>query len=197
SVHLYAPVYHRAPSSLFVALYLNSTCGKRTSLHEPVRYLAAKDPTSIIDFCLRFSQPLPRTNTADLYGTRAISIELIGRNAGPVTRRYIEALTEKNKKKKKNPSVPEFVLEAATEPIDRELYSDVRVTVRDAADENYRIVAAMKEVNVKCEFGIGCQATTCEDGFKEMDGGVSPLTSRNDDAFELTAIALCILNMRP
>ncbi|CAL5381165.1 unnamed protein product [Camellia sinensis] len=39
-------------------------------------------------------------------------------------------------------------------------------------------------------------ATTCEDGFKEKRGVVSPLTKRNGDTFEVSAMALSIMAQR-
>ncbi|KAK9094897.1 hypothetical protein Scep_026366 [Stephania cephalantha] len=38
-------------------------------------------------------------------------------------------------------------------------------------------------------------STTCEDGFSEKEGEVSPLTSMNNVMFQLCAIALSITNM--
>ncbi|KAL0380021.1 UNVERIFIED_CONTAM: putative invertase inhibitor [Sesamum angustifolium] len=38
-------------------------------------------------------------------------------------------------------------------------------------------------------------STTCEDGFKEKQGVVSPLTKRNGDTFQLSAVALSIMRM--
>lgn len=40
-------------------------------------------------------------------------------------------------------------------------------------------------------------ATTCEDGFEEQEGVVSPLKKRDDDAFKLSALALSIIKMLP
>ncbi|KAJ0111508.1 hypothetical protein Patl1_00040 [Pistacia atlantica] len=38
-------------------------------------------------------------------------------------------------------------------------------------------------------------STTCEDGFKEQEGVVSPLTKRNNNSFQLSVIALSVINM--
>ncbi|XP_023528439.1 putative invertase inhibitor [Cucurbita pepo subsp. pepo] len=176
-------------SSLFVALYLNSTVANDV-VARTCEISAAKDPNVHLDFCLRSLAAAPASDMADLYELGAISIELIGRNATS-TRRYIERLLKKNKKKK-NPSLDSYVRPRLSDC--RELYSDVKATVRDAAADYAS--KRYEEVNVKLS-SVMDAVTTCEDGFKEMDGGVSPLTKRNDDAFELTAIALCILNMRP
>lgn len=40
-------------------------------------------------------------------------------------------------------------------------------------------------------------STTCEDGFEEKEGVVSPVKKRNDDVFRLSAIALSIIDMLP
>ncbi|XP_038905481.1 putative invertase inhibitor [Benincasa hispida] len=148
---------------------------------------AASDPNVRLDFCLRSLAADPASDTADLYELGAISIELIGRNATS-TRRYIDRLL----KKKKKLSPDSYVRPRLSDC--KELYSDAVETVGDSSAEYAR--KRYEEVNVKLS-SVMDAVTTCEDGFKEMEGGISPLTKRNGDVFELTAIALCILNMHP
>ena len=61
--------------------------------------------------------------------------------------------------------------------------------IREYRDGNYY------HVNVLVS-AVMTYSTTCEDGFKEMKGLVSPLTKQNDDAFQLGAISLSIMNMQ-
>ncbi|KAA0049108.1 putative invertase inhibitor [Cucumis melo var. makuwa] len=149
---------------------------------------AARDPNVRLDFCLRSLAAAPGSDTADLYELGAISIRLIGRNATS-TQRYIERLLKNEKKKSSSDSYIRPRLSDC-----EELYSDAVETVGEAAAEYGR--KRYDEVNVKLS-SVMDAVTTCEDGFKEMESRVSPLTKRNGDVFELAAIALCILDLRP
>ncbi|KAK6918142.1 Pectinesterase inhibitor domain [Dillenia turbinata] len=73
-----------------------------------------------------------------------------------------------------------------------ELYSDALPYVRQAIKE-YR---AKNYVDANIHISAAMDAsTTCENGFKEKKGVVSPLTKRNKNTFQLSAIALSIMNM--
>ncbi|KAK6162724.1 hypothetical protein DH2020_002565 [Rehmannia glutinosa] len=73
-----------------------------------------------------------------------------------------------------------------------ELYSDATPSVK-LAMRNYN-AKRFDEANVQIS-SIMDASTTCEDGFKERKGVVSPLTKRNDDAFQLSAMALSVMRM--
>lgn len=75
-----------------------------------------------------------------------------------------------------------------------ELYSDSRETLKQAA-KDYK---ARRYVDANVEVSsVADAATTCEDGFKEKEGVVSPLKKRDDDTFLLSAVSLSIINMHP
>ncbi|PQP94933.1 putative invertase inhibitor [Prunus yedoensis var. nudiflora] len=73
-----------------------------------------------------------------------------------------------------------------------ELYSDaipdIKKALRSYKAKQYR--DANKRVT-----GVYDAPVTCEDGFHEREGLVSPLTKRNNDAVQLSAIALSIIHM--
>ncbi|MCD9641163.1 hypothetical protein HAX54_027109, partial [Datura stramonium] len=73
-----------------------------------------------------------------------------------------------------------------------ELYSDAITSIK----------LAMKSYNTKKYYDANIQissimdaATTCEDGFKEKNDLVSPLTERNEITFQLSAMTLSIMNL--
>lgn len=171
--------------SFFVLFNLRSISANDT-LSRACELSAASDPNVRLDFCLQSLAAAPGSDTADLYELGALSIKLIAWNATS-TRRYIERLL-KNEKKSPDPYVRPRLSDC------EELYIDAIKAVGDAAFEYGR--NRYEEVNVKLS-SVMDAVTTCEDGFKEMEGRVSPLTKRNGDVFELTAIALSILNLRP
>ncbi|KAK4372307.1 hypothetical protein RND71_007691 [Anisodus tanguticus] len=73
-----------------------------------------------------------------------------------------------------------------------ELYSDAITSIK----------LAMKSYNTKKFYDANIQissimdaATTCEDGFKEKDDVVSPLTKKNEITFQLSAVTLSVMNL--
>ncbi|XP_028075545.1 putative invertase inhibitor [Camellia sinensis] len=114
---------------------------------------------------------------------RTISIKLIQSNVTD-TNCFIQQLI-KNKK-----LVNPFIQRCLEDCFD--LYSDAIPSVEQAM-ENYDLERFV-DANVELS-SVMDAATTCEDGFKEKRGVVSPLTKRNGDTFELSAMALSIMGM--
>lgn len=76
-----------------------------------------------------------------------------------------------------------------------ELYNDAISSTKQAM-EQYKSENYM-DANTYLS-SIMDDATTCEDGFMEREGQdqvVSPLTKRNNDTFQLSAMALSIVQM--
>jgi len=74
-----------------------------------------------------------------------------------------------------------------------EVYSDTISTFREAI-RDYK-AKRYTDCSVKLSSIIDA-STTCEDGFKQKNNdSISPLTKRNKDTFQLSAIALSIVNM--
>ena len=74
-----------------------------------------------------------------------------------------------------------------------ELYSDSISTVGEAA-RDYR-AKRMDDANIKIS-SVMDDCCTCEDGFHDV-GVASPLTTQNNSTFQLSAIALSIMDMLP
>ncbi|GFP91038.1 putative invertase inhibitor [Phtheirospermum japonicum] len=142
------------------------------------------DPNIDYTFCTTSLQSTPAASQCTtLQGLGAISITLIRHNLTD-TCSYIKRLMRYNGKW--NPYSKQCLSDCF------DLFSDATDYIEDAMnyydtekfdDANERITSVMDGV------------TTCEDGFKERRGVVSPLSKRNDDVFRLSAVALSVMRM--
>lgn len=73
-----------------------------------------------------------------------------------------------------------------------ELYSDAIPTLKECKREYKQ--KRFNDANVKVS-SIMEAPSTCEDGFHEKQGVVSPLTKNNKNVFQLAALTLSIVNM--
>ncbi|KAL4036209.1 hypothetical protein IC575_004936 [Cucumis melo] len=123
-----------------------------------------------------------RSRSANLHKLGLISIDLLRHNVTS-TRREIKKLL-------RNKKMEEFIKGCLKDCV--ELYSDAVPTLKEAKREyknrNY------KDSNIKVS-SIMEAPTTCENGFKEKEGIVSPLTNNNSNVFQLAALTLSIINM--
>ncbi|XP_021897967.1 putative invertase inhibitor [Carica papaya] len=143
------------------------------------------DPNINYEFCVASLESDSSSHSAkNLQQLGQIAIELDQRNVTSTT-----SYTKRLLKSKKNNLDP-FVKAALQDCL--ELYSDAIPTLKEAI-EDYRN-GHYDDANVKLSSVLDA-STTCEDGFKEKKGVVSPLTGRNDDVFQLSAISLSIINM--
>ncbi|MBA0878797.1 hypothetical protein Goshw_006716 [Gossypium schwendimanii] len=135
----------------------------------------------VVQFLKRFP---PHSHCAnDLRQLGKISITLLGRNVTS-TRSHIKELLKNQKK------MDPFVRSCLDDCFD--LYSDAIPTTKQAL-QDYK-AKHYDDANIDVS-SVMDATTTCEDGFKEKEGVVSPLTKRNNDAFMLSAISLSIINM--
>ncbi|XP_004145025.1 putative invertase inhibitor [Cucumis sativus] len=156
-------------------------------IYKTCKASSEQDPNISFNFCVTSLKPAAtkhRHGDTSLRRLGLITIYLIRHNMSN-TRHHIKKYLHKNK----GPRDP-FVKLCLTDCL--ELYSDAIPTVKQArkdykagryADANLKISSVMDD------------CSTCEEGFKEKDGVISPLTNRNHNAFELSAIALSIINM--
>lgn len=160
-------------ASIFSHNLINQTCKK----------CSETDPNIGYDFCVTSLQAAPRaTHTDDVRQLGIISIRLLRLNLTD-TRSYIKELL---KDKKLDPFVKSCLKDCY------DLYSDA-VPLTKKAIKEYR-GKRYKDANVDLS-SVMDASTTCEDGFQEKEGIVSPLTKRNNDTFQLSAISLSITNM--
>ncbi|KAF5946479.1 hypothetical protein HYC85_016707 [Camellia sinensis] len=133
-------------------------------------------------FCTTSLQSAPASQCADLRGLGMITIKLIQNNVTD-TRCYVKHLL---KNKKLDPYVKVRLQDCL------ELYSDAIPSVKQAVKyyKSKKFVDANREITSVMDAVI-----TCEDGFLEKKGVVSPLKKRDNDTFQLSAISLSIMNM--
>ncbi|CAI9765119.1 unnamed protein product [Fraxinus pennsylvanica] len=149
---------------------------------ETCKTFAQNDPNIDYNFCTTSLQADPASQNATLQELGMISIRLINCNVTD-TQFYIKNLI----KNKKWGSYTKQCLRDCFE-----LYSDAIPSAKEAM--KYYSKNLYSDANIQLS-SILDDATTCEDGFKEKKGVVSPLTKRNGDTFQLSAIALSAVNM--
>ncbi|XP_077242343.1 putative invertase inhibitor [Tasmannia lanceolata] len=144
--------------------------------------MAQIDPQLGYDFCVTSLETDSRSYTTDLQGLGVISVELAITRAS-ITISYIKDLM-------KNTTSDPFIKERLRSCLDQ--YSNAIPTLENSSmafkskryeDVNIWVSAAMDG------------ATTCEDGFNEEEGHVSPLTKENGELFQLGAIALAVTHL--
>ncbi|KAJ6328249.1 hypothetical protein OIU77_010022 [Salix suchowensis] len=144
--------------------------------------LAENDPNLSYNFCLTSLQAVNHSQCADLRDLGLMSIKLTKSNVTN-TRYYVKKLL-------KNTKWDPFIRACLNDCL--ELYSDaiptLKQAMKDFKSKHY------EDANIEVSSVIDA-ATTCEDGFKEREGAVSPLTKRNNDTFQLSAIVLAVISM--
>lgn len=174
--------------SLPIFLLLSSTfhvaIQAKNLIPETCRTCAERDPNLSYNFCVTSLQAAAESHcAADLRELGKISIKLLKHNVTS-TRQHIKKLLQK---KKLDPFVKACLSDCF------ELYSDAIPDVTKALKE-YK-TKHYEDANIDVS-SISTASTTCEDGFNEKNGVVSPLTKRNTYTFQLSAIALSIINMQ-
>lgn len=172
------------PLSLFLSLFFLLFHGSEAQnlIQNTCKTCSKDDPNIKYGFCTSSLQAAPASQCATLRGLGMISIRLIRYNVTDA-RCHIKILM---KEKKLDP----YIRRCLSDCFD--LYSDAIPSIK----------LAMKSYNAKKYYDANIQissimdaTTTCEDGFKEKDGVVSPLTKRNEITFQLSAVALSVMNL--
>ncbi|KAL8062284.1 hypothetical protein ABFX02_02G137800 [Erythranthe guttata] len=152
---------------------INTTC----------KTLSKNDPNINYTFCTTSLQAAAASRCATLRGLGTISVRLLSHNITN-TRRHITQLM-------KNKKLDSYVRQCLSDCF--ELYSDSIPSVEKAM--KYYNNKRFDDANVAIS-SIMDASTTCEDGFKEGRTGVnSPLSERNDDVFQLSAVALSVMRL--
>ncbi|KAJ7961849.1 Pectinesterase inhibitor [Quillaja saponaria] len=155
----------------------------RNLIKQTCKNCSQNDPNISYKFCITSLQAAPNISRADnLRELGMISIKLIRHNVTD-TRLHIKELL---KNKKLDPYIRACLNDCF------ELYSDsipaLRQAIKDYKAKHY------EDANIEVSSVLDA-STTCEDGFKEKKGVVSPLKKRNNASFQLSAISLSIINM--
>ncbi|KAL1546540.1 putative invertase inhibitor [Salvia divinorum] len=144
---------------------------------------ARDDPNIDYAFCTSSLQAAPGSHCATLRGLNIISITLLQNNITDM-RCFIKHLIRNS-----TPEEP-YLMECLSDCF--ELFSDAIPSAKEAM--RHFTMKRYDDANAKIS-SIMDGATTCEDGFKERRGLVSPLTNRNHHVFELSAIALSLVHV--
>ncbi|MED6118918.1 hypothetical protein PIB30_007078 [Stylosanthes scabra] len=157
-------------------------------IQQTCKNISESDSNVSYKFCIDSLQSDPQSHCSKtLEKLGLISIKLLRHNVTD-TRVHIKELLKKNKDKKKK--FDPFVKECLSDCL--EVYSDAMATIKEGI-KDYK-AKRYGDCNVKLSSVIDA-STTCEDGFNQRNGVVSPLTKRNNDTFQLSAISLWIINM--
>ena len=175
------------PFPLFLFLLISTSTSHGITANDLLRRTCKKcaqsDPNLSYNFCVSSIQAAPKSHYADdLRELGMISIKLVRRNITN-SMSYIKELL-------KNKRLDPFIRSCLHDCFD--LYSDAIPTTKQAIDD-YKS-KHYDDANIDVT-SVMDASTTCEDGFKEKEGVVSPLKKRNNDTFQLSAISLSIINM--
>ncbi|KAJ9171138.1 hypothetical protein P3X46_014541 [Hevea brasiliensis] len=168
-------------SLLLFFIAFHSITAANLIIQETCRKCAHIDPNIHYNFCVASLQASPDAHCANLRQLGIISLKITSLNVTD-TGHYIKDLL---KSKRLDPKLRACLNDCL------DLYSDaipaLKQAIKDYNSNRY------EEANIVVS-SVTDASTTCEDGFKEI-GIVSPLTGRNNNTFELSAIALSIINM--
>ncbi|VVA29106.1 PREDICTED: putative [Prunus dulcis] len=167
---------------LFFFFFTLKAITAKNLIPETCKKCVQDDPNLSYKFCVTSLQAAPNSSSADVRQLGIISMNLIRQNMTS-TRQYIKQLMKNRKLDKFLRAYLEVCLE---------LYSDAIPDIKQAL--RYYKAKQYRDANVRVT-GVYDAPVTCEDGFHERKGLVSPLTKRNNDAVQLSAIALSIIDM--
>ncbi|KAI4327225.1 hypothetical protein L6164_019713 [Bauhinia variegata] len=132
--------------------------------------------------CSTSLQAIPVSHATNLQGLALIALELALQNATDTLSRIQVLLNSTD--------FDNFALACLKDCF--QLYTDAAWTIAHSLgaflSENYEITKTWTS-------GVMETAATCQEGFGEKKGGVSPLTKENYNLFQLCGIALCIIHM--
>ncbi|XP_073147516.1 putative invertase inhibitor [Henckelia pumila] len=170
-------------STLFLAFLITIHAAKSQNLIQSTCKTSSKtDPNINYNFCTTSLQAAPASQCAALHGLGMISIRLVRYNVTDARCNIKQLL----KNKKWDP----YVRQCLNDCFD--LYSDAIPTVKMAM--KYYNSKRFDDANIQIS-SIMEAATTCEEGFGDKEGVLSPLTKRNNDTFQLSAVALSVMRI--
>ncbi|KAK9121185.1 hypothetical protein Syun_018802 [Stephania yunnanensis] len=170
--------------SLTFALYFHGAYGAAVSfINETCTRIASNDPNVNFTFCVTTLQVAMKNNSlGSLEGLGLATMNLMKTNVSGIIFQIKNLLNQQG-----------------LEPYHRNCLLDCHDLYLDSVDA---LDVASQSFGSKRYFDANIQvsavmdaSTTCEDGFSEKEGEVSPLTSMNNVMFQLCAIALSITNM--
>ncbi|CAA0842464.1 Unknown protein [Striga hermonthica] len=175
------------PSITFfmILILLIMTTKSQNLIDSTCRASSRNDPNIDYDFCKTVLQSSPATRSCStLNGLGKILITLVLNNLTD-TRSYIERITKDTRS-----YIEPYVRQCLDDCL--ELYSD-GIAYADQATSYYD-ASEFEDANVAMSSIID-DVTTCEDGFEEREGSVSPLNERNSDESRLSTLALSVMSL--
>ncbi|KAL0464287.1 UNVERIFIED_CONTAM: putative invertase inhibitor [Sesamum latifolium] len=169
-------------SILIIIMIIVPGSDGQSLINSSCKTFSKNDPNIDYNFCTTSLQAAPASQCASRQGLGTIAIRLIRYNVTD-TRCHIKRLL---KNRKWDPYVRQCLSDCL------ELYSDAIPSVK-AAMKHFN-ARQFDDANIEIS-SIMEASTTCEDGFKERQGVVSPLSKRNGDTFQLSAVALSVMRM--
>ncbi|CAI9769385.1 unnamed protein product [Fraxinus pennsylvanica] len=177
-----SPFFSFILPALFLSFLISTHLANGQNLiNETCETVARRDPNVGYNFCTTSLQAAPATQCASLRGLGMISIRLVRHNVTD-TRCYIKHLL---KNRTRDPLSEQYLKDCF------ELFSDAISSVKQAM--KYYKSKRYDDANIQIS-SVMDAATTCEDGFNEREGLVSPLTKRNRNTFQLSAVVLSIMH---
>ncbi|XP_047315016.1 putative invertase inhibitor [Impatiens glandulifera] len=168
---------------VLLSLLLSTITTAQNLIEKTCKQSSETNPNIKYGFCSSSLQAAPASRCAALRGLGSIAIRLVRYN-------LTDTRCETKMLLKNNLTMDPFVKSCLMDCFD--LYSDAMLSVKQAMKSfNFQ---RYDDANIQIS-SIMDAASTCEDGFKERKGLVSPLKKRNDDAFALSAIVLSIMNL--
>ncbi|KAK4268034.1 hypothetical protein QN277_024740 [Acacia crassicarpa] len=181
------------PILFFIILFLsfNPTTSNNHLIQEICKKTSETDPNVSLNFCISSLESDPSSHSIRLSLTKLGLISMnLTKNKVTETRVYIEHLLKKKTKQGSSSSIDRYIKDCLKDCL--ELYSDAIATTEDAIGDYKRKRYLVSNIKVSSVLDA---ASTCEDGFKEKRGVVSPLNKGNNETFQLSAIALSIIDM--
>ncbi|XP_057807525.1 putative invertase inhibitor [Salvia miltiorrhiza] len=167
---------------LFIFIFSMSITGSSSEslINSTCKAMAAANPNVKFGFCATSLQAAPASRCASSRGLGVIAIRGLRYNVTD-TRCFVKQLLRSR-------AWEPYVAQCLRDCLD--LYSDAIPAAKLAM--RYFSQRRFGDANVQVS-SVMDAATTCEDGFAERSGVVSPLTKRNADAFQIGAMALSIM----
>ncbi|XP_023514422.1 putative invertase inhibitor [Cucurbita pepo subsp. pepo] len=169
------------------AITQSSISNTSSLIYNTCKTSSDQDPNISFNFCLTSLRH--GVVAAAKHGRSALDLRRLGLISLRLVRRNVSSTRHHIKKLRRNKHLNTLVKSCLADCL--ELYSDAIPILKDAR-RDYK-GRRYFETNLKIS-SVMDDCSTCEDGFEE-EGVISPLTNRNHNAFELSAIALSIINM--
>ncbi|XP_057971716.1 putative invertase inhibitor [Malania oleifera] len=174
--------------SLFIVLsffFLYGANGDKHLIEKVCKDYVQKNTNSNYSFCMSSLENVPKSRNASLRGLGFISITLVKSDAIRI-QKLIKRLLNNSWTGKMDPYAKDHLVDC------QKMYSDAVYTVSKAAPA-FR-VRDYDSANVYVS-AVMDTSYDCENGYSERQGYRSPLTKSNAHMFELSAVALSIINM--